>query len=170
MKTPRDLTGLRIVDGITDAFLKKLGCVPVEVEFAEVYTAMERGTIDGWTFQFPGVTGFGWQEVTKYWIDHPFYMHDVVTIINLKKWNSLPQHLKDVVKAAQVEVESAYLPIWARHEANEREKMLKAGMKPIKFSPADAKWYFETAYTAAWEEQMKKHPDIAPKLKELMSK
>jgi hypothetical protein len=34
----------------------------------------------------------------------------------------------------------------------------------------EAKWFFDTAYSAAWEDQFKKHPDIAPKLKKLMSK
>jgi len=170
IKTPRELAGLKIFDGMTDAFLKKLGSVPVEVEFGEVYTAMERGTIDGWTFQLPGISGFGWHEVTKYWIDHPFYMQDIMTIMNLKKWNSLPKHLQNIFIEAQKQIEKDYLPIWAKHEANERQKMLKAGMKPLTFSPADAKWYVETAYSAAWEAEIKKHPDIAPKLRQLMSK
>jgi TRAP-type C4-dicarboxylate transport system substrate-binding protein len=170
VKTLSDLKGLKIVDGMTDAFLKKLGSIPVEIEFGEVYTAMERGTIDGWTFQFPGISGMGWHEVTKYWIDHPFYMQDIVTIMNLKKFKGLPKNLQAVLMDAQKQVEVDYLETWAQHEANEKQKAMKAGMKPLKFSEEEAKRFFDMAYSAAWEDQFKKHPDIAPKLKKLMSK
>jgi len=169
-ESPRDLKGLKIVDGITDAFLKKLGCIPVEVEFGEVYTAMERGTIDGWTFQFPGISGMAWHEVTKYWIDHPFYMQDIVTIMNQKKFNSLPSNLQSVLMNAQRQVELDYMDTWDQHEANEKKKAIKAGMKPLKFSDSDAEWYLNTAYSAAWADQIKRHPDVAPKLKKLLSK
>lgn len=170
VKTLKDLAGLKIIDGITDSFLKELGCIPLEVEFSEVYTAMERGTADGWTFQFPGISGLGWHEVTKYWIDHPFYMHDVLTIMNLKKWESLPDHLKKVLTDAQIKVEQDYLPVWDGHEANEKEKAVKAGMKPLKFSPEEAKVYVEKAYSAAWDVEEKKHPEVVPEMRKLLTR
>jgi len=170
VETPYDMVGLKIQDGITDSFLRELGCVPVEVEFGEVYTAIERGTIDGWTFQFPGVSGFGWHEVTKYWIDHPFYMQDIITIMNLDKWNSLPKHLQDLVMEAQMQVERDYPAIYAQYEANERQKLMEAGMEPLTFSPADAEWYVKTAYEAAWAKEIEKHPEISPELKEWLTK
>ena len=170
VETPQDLAGLKIIDGITDAFLKDLGSVPLEVEFSEVYTAMERGTADGWTFQFPGISGMGWHEVTDYWIDHPFYMHDVLTIMNLKKWESLPDHLKAIITEAQIEMEREYMAVWAEHVANEKEKAIKAGMEPITFSPEDAKSYVEKAYTAAWENELERHPDVIPRMGALMTR
>ena len=155
---------------MTDTFLTALGAVPVEVEFGEVYTAMERGTIDGWTFQFPGVAGFGWHEVTNYWIDHPFYMQDIVTIINLDKWNSIPQRLQDIVLEAQLQIEREYPSIWTQHEANERQKLIDAGVQPVKFSPSDAEWYSKTALDSGWASELAKHPDVSPKLKDLLTK
>jgi TRAP-type C4-dicarboxylate transport system substrate-binding protein len=90
--------------------------------------------------------------------------------MNLKKFKGLPKNLQALLMDAQKQVEVDYLETWSQHEANEKQKAMKAGMKPLKFSEEEAKRFFDMAYSAAWEDQFKKHPDIAPKLKKLMSK
>jgi TRAP-type C4-dicarboxylate transport system substrate-binding protein len=58
----------------------------------------------------------------------------------------------------------------AKDRIKAREKMIKAGVEFYKFPPDMAKWFIDTAYNAAWEYQMKRFPDVTPKLRELLSK
>jgi TRAP-type C4-dicarboxylate transport system substrate-binding protein len=52
----------------------------------------------------------------------------------------------------------------------DREKITKKGIQEIKLSDAEAKNYQETAYEASWKEVLKKDPQMAPKLRELLGK
>ena len=51
----------------------------------------------------------------------------------------------------------------------EYKEMQKRGMKVIKFSPEDTKWYVDLAYEAGWDEIIKQNPKLGPKLKKLLS-
>ncbi|MDA0261394.1 MAG: hypothetical protein O3A21_04260, partial [Proteobacteria bacterium] len=52
--------------------VQALGGVPVNMAPSDVYTALERGTVDGYGWAYLGVKDFGWYEVSKYVINHPF--------------------------------------------------------------------------------------------------
>jgi hypothetical protein len=47
--------------------------------------------------------------------------------------------------------------------------MQNKGMKVIKFSPEDTKWYIDLAYKAGWDEVTKQNPELAPKLKKFLT-
>ena len=48
--------------------------------------------------------------------------------------------------------------------------MADAGMEFIKFSPADADWFIRTAYRSRWDKMEESKPEIAPKLRPLLTK
>ena len=54
--------------------------------------------------------------------------------------------------------------------AKAKETALKNGMQYLKFSAADEKSFVDTYYEESWKENIAKYPDIAPKMRELMSK
>ena len=47
--------------------------------------------------------------------------------------------------------------------------MQKKGMKVIKFSPKDTKWYIDTAYEAGWEEVIKQDPALGSQLRKMLT-
>jgi hypothetical protein len=47
--------------------------------------------------------------------------------------------------------------------------MAKSGIEFYKLQPDTAKWFLDTAYNAAWDYQMKRYPDVTPKLRQLIS-
>ncbi len=153
VQTPGDLSGLKMRSGlIYDAFLKALGAVPVTVAQPEVYTSLERGVVDGFCWPMEGVATYGWFEVTKNCIDHPFYSGDFVFLANLKSFNNLPKHLQKVLIDAAKELEPKMVKMYQDLVSEERKKAEKAGVNFIHFSENDAKSYVDTAWKAGYEE------------------
>jgi TRAP-type C4-dicarboxylate transport system substrate-binding protein len=169
---PQDLVGMKI-GGLTPVYvpyLKALGVVPTLLAIPDVYTAVERGVIDGYILGGSLPVSLGLHEVTKYRIEHRYYRPDVVYVFNLDVWNKLPQHLKDLLTKAQREVEKEIMPIGMKVVEGAWNAELAAGQEIITFSAEDAKWYVETAYQSAWESYFEEHPDWAPKFYQAMEK
>jgi TRAP-type C4-dicarboxylate transport system substrate-binding protein len=94
-----DLKGKKIrASGMYAQAMDLFGAVPVKIEPAEQYVALQRGTIDG--VLYPAYTGIMYKffEVAKYatWpgISAPSL---VPMIVNLQAYNNLPQDYKDLL-------------------------------------------------------------------------
>jgi TRAP-type C4-dicarboxylate transport system substrate-binding protein len=172
-KKPEDLAGHKFRTApIYVNFFKALGITPVMMPGGEIYEAMERKLVDGFAWPiYAGFTGMGLHEVTKYMIDHQFYTGDVLVTVNLDKWNKLPKPMQDLLKKAAADVEVWSQDYAAEVEAKEREKAKAGGMEFIKFSPADAKKYVQTAYDAEWKAMEKElGSETYRKLRDLLTK
>lgn len=147
-----DLKGKKIrVPPLTRHFVKAIGAEPVTLPPGEVYLALERGTVEGFTWPYyDGFTNFGWQKVSKFVISHQLYRDGISIKMNLAKWNSLPKDLQDIVHQAVQKTQS-----WSRgwvsaYQAVQLVGMQKGGMKVVKFSDAEAKLWHQTANDALW--------------------
>jgi tripartite ATP-independent transporter DctP family solute receptor len=69
IRTPDDLRGLKLrvpeIPILFNAF-KDMGAEPVAMNFGEVYTALQSGTIEGQENPLPTIVGFSLQEVQKF--------------------------------------------------------------------------------------------------------
>lgn len=173
VEKPQDLARLKLRGApIYDRFFKALGVASVVMPWEDVYTAMERGVVDGYGLTLSVLKMYKLSEVTKYVIDHSFYPGGggVVLIMNQDKWNSLAQHLKKLLLDAALEMEISSDRLWSVDEQMYRKVFLDAGGKFIKFSPPDVEWYIRTAHRVAWEEIIEKSPEFGPKLRKLSTK
>ena len=119
-----DLKGFKIrVTPIYRAFFADMGADLIRTAPGEVYTALERGTVDGYGWPTQGVLDLGWHEVTKYRVDPGFYRGSVEVLVNLTKWNSLNAEQKKVLQDA-----SAFLDSTCQEDLkiNETEKKRQA--------------------------------------------
>ena len=140
------------------AFFKGLGATPVKAALKEYYPSVERGVFDGNIVGLNVYVATGEYEVAPYVIDHFFYKATPTVLMNLKKWNSLPDHLKKLINDVQLEAEKAWPDIFDQENAMLRAKAIKGGAKFIKLPPNVAKWYVDTAYSAGWADDAKKYP------------
>lgn len=172
VKTPKELAGKKFRSAaIYNAFMTELGITPIVMKPPDIYTAMERGVVEGFGWADSGVYQRGWAEVTKYRIEHPFYTNNTVVLLNLKKWKSLPRHLQDLMVEVIKEIEPEAVEHFISISDKEKEQLSNAGMKFIEFSPSDAEWYVKTAYDAAWKDLYKHLPAAtADKLRQLSQK
>jgi len=172
LETPKDFVGFKIGSATAArAAVKAWGATHVTVAIPENYSAFERGLVDGIAGQpLRGGVGFGWYELAKYIIDHPYYQSTVVLIMNLKSWNRLPEHLQKLMTECMIQTGKDSMVKQTETEAGLKKKVANAGVKFYKLSPDVADWYLKTAYDAAWQYQQKRFPDVTPRLKELLSK
>ena len=173
VKRPQELKGLAM-GGTTAAQAPALawGCTYTPLKLPEYYSALERGVVDTVSsLPASAYKFFSFYEVVKYIIDYPVYSATPRVFMNLKRFNSLPKDLQDLMTTTFIEAEKNIAPEGETIENNALRWMVDKGhIELIKFSPEDAKWYVEAAYNSAWEYQQKRFPELTPKLKELFSK
>ena len=164
-----DLTGLKIrVTPIYRAFFDSLGGTSIRTAPGDVYTALERGAVDGYGWPTQGVLDLGWHEVTQYRVDPPFYRASVEVLMNLDAWNKLDEAQKNVLNGAATWLESLCAE---DQELNQQElqKQAEAGIETITFSGEMGEQYLKQAYEAGWKAFIENNPETGPKLQELLS-
>jgi len=165
-----DLKGQKIrVSGTYEPFVKRLGAVPVTMPGSDIYTALERGTIDGYAWAVLGNVQMGWVDVCKYIIEPRIYQMNIEALINQKTWEKLPKHLQTLLTDSMIENEKEYSSIMAGIAEKEYTQMQAKGMKVIQFTPDETKAYVELAYEAGWDEVIKENSSLGPKLKKMLT-
>ena len=167
---PQEFAGQRWGAGapLFKAFTKAFGADMVIMPASESYTALERGLVDAWLYPAGSAIPLGIYEITKYVIDHPFWADYVGMILNIKKWNSLPEHLQKVLQDTLREMAPELGRMNNEAEAKYINMAKDAGVKFIKFSPEDAKWFLDTIYGATWKWRIEAQPETATKIKQLI--
>ena len=141
-----DLTGLKLrITPVYRDFFQALGGTVVQIAPGEVYTALERGVVDGYGWPITGVFDLGWNEKTKYRVDPGFYSAEVSILINKVAWDKLNDQQKAVLNKAAEQGE-AEASEFVTENAKEAQRQAAAGIETIKFDPAVAKQYYEKAY------------------------
>lgn len=165
-----DLTGLTLrVTPVYRAFFQALGANNVQTTPAEVYTALERGVVDGYGWPIQGVLDLGWQAVTKARVDPGFYQVDVNVLVNLSKWRSMTDAQRAFLTrmADWLEATNANNAEINRVEA---KRQADAGMSVITLTGAERDKWVNTARSAGWQQVEKLAPANAPRLRELLAR
>lgn len=141
------------------AFFKGLGMVPQVMRgLKDYFPLMERGVVDAHIGSLGVFVGIGTYEVGKYVIDQPFFNSVQATVMNLKKWKSLPKDAQDVIKKVMLEMETTYPPVWDKITAGKRKILTDKGIEFYKLAPDIKEWYMRASIDAPWAEAEKRHP------------
>ena len=166
-----DLTGLKIrITPVYRDFFQALGANVVTTPPGEVYTALERGVVDGYGWPIGGIFDLNWQEKTKYRIDPGFYDAEVSIIMNLDKFKALTPKQRAFLDKQMLALEAQNPTLWKSYTAEETARQEKAGIQTIRFDAAGTKLYVDRAYDAGWASAFKANPEFARKLQTLTSK
>jgi TRAP-type C4-dicarboxylate transport system substrate-binding protein len=163
-----DLTGFRIrVTPIYRPFFTALGASVVQTAPGEVYTALERGVVDGYGWPIQGVFDAGWQRVTKFRVDPGFYNSASEILVNLDVWKKLGPAQKQALEKARDWIEDEFFREMIANNAVEAKRQADAGIQTIEFKGADSQKYLKLANDSAWDAIVKANPENGPKLREL---
>jgi len=134
----------------------------------EIYTAMERGVVDG--FAFPAdetIPNMALNEVTKYFITHGFGTNPVTFFMNLEKWNSLSDEQRKLMLDTAKDIEIEWAPIrWKAHE-EVLDWYRELGMEEMKFEGDAGKRLVQAFNDSNWADIIEKSPEYGPKLRAL---
>jgi TRAP-type transport system periplasmic protein len=162
-----DFSGLKIrVTPVYRDIVQALGGTPINTAPGEVFTALERGVVDGYGWPVSGIFDLGWDKVTKFRLDPGFYSVEVNVLVNQDVWKGLNDQQRKVLNDAALWLEELDSENVGANKA-EIERQTKAGIQAIALSAEDAKKFLAQANSVAWESVIKRAPDTAPKLREL---
>jgi TRAP-type C4-dicarboxylate transport system substrate-binding protein len=169
--TTANLTGLKLrVTPIYRAAFRAMGASVVQMPPSDVYTALERGVVDGYGWTILDVKSLGWAKYTKYRVEPGFFQAFSNIMINLNSWAKLNAKQKKVVMNAAVAAGRAFNARVPRLVAKGKKEQAALGMKVTRLRGAARKKFLTTAYAASWKEAEKLDPVNAKKLHALITK
>ena len=161
-----DLTGLKIrITPVYRDFFQALGATVMQTPPGEVYTALERGVVDGYGWPINGIFDFNWHEKTKFRVDPGFYSAEVSLVMNLDKWKGLNAEQRGLLTRHVISLENAN-DSWKKVNQDDIRKQKEAGIQVITFG----KQYYDKAYEVAWASAIKASPTYGPQMRKLFSK
>jgi TRAP-type C4-dicarboxylate transport system substrate-binding protein len=162
-----DLTGLKIrITPVYRDFFQALNANVITTPPGEVYTALERGVVDGYGWPIGGIFDLNWHEKTKFRIDPGFYDAEVSLIMNLPAYKKLSEPQRAYLQKQLLALESGNT-FWARYTTDEIARQEKAGIQTIRFDAATSKAFRDKAYEVGWASAVKQSPEIAARFKPL---
>ena len=165
-----DLSGLKIrITPVYRDFFQALGATVMQTPPGEVYTALERGVVDGYGWPIHGIFDLNWQEKTKYRVDPGFYNAEVSIVVNLDKWKGLTAQQRDLLNREAMALE-AHNDFWKKYNEDEVRRQKEAGIQVITFDAAAAKQYYDKAYEVGWASIIKASPQYGPQMRKLFSR
>ena len=165
-----DLTGLRIrVTPIHREVAVALGAIAVSLPPGEVFTALERGLIDGYIWPIFGIFDLGWQEKTKYRVDPGFYNGEDSVILNLDRWKAMSKAQQDFLTRQAIALEERG-DEWLVFNANEKKRQAAAGIETLTFTGAEAEAFLKKANDVAWKAVLDTSPVTGKLLRDTLSK
>jgi len=142
-----DVSGFKVRgNAIYNAFFANhLKAQVINVNMPDIYTALERGTVElmGWTEI--GLMDPNWDRFLKYRINPAFFSTDVMIIMNQKKWESLSLKSRAILTTAVAEHEESSLKDRAELAAKEKIELEKRGVKTFDQSPEASAAFVEAA-------------------------
>jgi TRAP-type C4-dicarboxylate transport system substrate-binding protein len=165
-----DLTGLKLrIAPIYRDFFQKLGANVLQIAPGEVYTALERGVVDGYGWPLIGIFDLGWHEKTKFRLEPGFYTIELGIQFSANTWKKLTPAQRTFLEKQGAWLESENAEIARRDSAEEIKKQTAAGIQVVKMDDAQAKVFLKTSMDAAWEGIVKASPVHGPKLRDMMA-
>lgn len=101
-----DLKGMKIRIWFTSLadYVRALGAEPVTIPVAEVYTALERGTVDGVITGADSAYNLKLYEVSKYMVDIGVGPKMTAVVLSKKTWDKLPPDIQKVIEDLEPEL------------------------------------------------------------------
>jgi TRAP-type C4-dicarboxylate transport system substrate-binding protein len=130
-----------------------------------VYTALERGVVDGYGWPIHGIFDLNWHEKTRFRADPGFYNAEVSIIMNQDAYKKLSARQRDFIQKQALALEGMN-SYWRKLNAEETKKQADSGIQTIQFDNA----FREKAYEVAWAAATKQSPEHAPQMRKLFSR
>ncbi len=150
VKTPADLKGLKIrvqQSALMMDMIKALGASPTPMPYAEVYTGLQSGVIDGAENNWPSYYSTSHYEVARYMTLNGHTMTPEVVIVSKAAWDKFSPEDQKIIKEAARASEKAQKAAWSAYEKKSIDAIKKGGKNVITdVKPAEKK---------VWQDAMK---------------
>ena len=118
--------------------IRALGGSPVVLPGSQIYSALEKGVVDGACWPAAGMLSMKHYEVAKYRVRPTFGSSNLPVLVNLDAWNKLNDKEKGVLLAAGRETELEMPWVGRQILAEETDKLDGFGVKTLHLPPEKA--------------------------------
>lgn len=129
VQSPDDLAGLKIrtmQNPIHIDIWRTLGANPTPMSFAELFTALEQGVVDGQENPWITISASRFNEVQPYAVETNHVYTPFITLVSERFWNKLPADYQQLI------VEAAHdMAIYQRQVSRSLNTQLKAELKAV---------------------------------------
>ncbi len=153
VSSPDGFVGMKMATGgAMIPAMEKLQMAGSRIDFAEIYTAVQQGVVDGISMVHNDCVDFKWYEVCDYWCDHGAYpASNEVLIVNQDKFSALSPEMQELMHSVVEEIEPEMYEFFGDREKEATKIMMENGMEPYTFSAADAERYLDVCKEARWD-------------------
>jgi TRAP-type C4-dicarboxylate transport system substrate-binding protein len=144
--------------------IRTLGGAPVVLPIPEVYTALEKGVIDGAASPVVGLLGVKWYEVAKYLAQPSFGHTHQLFLMNLAAWNRLSDAEKKIMLEAGARMEDVWYREYDRMAEAEVKELLAKGVTVSRLGATKEKLN-QVWSEGLWDLAEKKSPNEAKELR-----
>lgn len=166
VKNQKDMEGMRIRTAVLQApLLRELKTQLIDIPIPEVFTALERNMVDGYSFSSLGISDMGWDTMTKYRVNPQFYNIIFNVFLSNKSKDKLSSTEVDYLRQAAKKFEASIGSELMDEADKEYARQEAIGIKSIEFGDE----YADMARRVYWDE-LTESSKLAVELKRLMDK
>lgn len=154
IKVPNDLKGVKIrttASKIEVEVFKNFGALPTVINWDEMYTALEQGTVDGEAIQHTWTYSAKHYEVTKFVCENAYVIGTQNAFIRLDLWNTLSKDIQDLLQKAAQDAEAWEIEFDAQYTKDARDKIVEKGVRIYTPTEAEMKLWRDAAVPKTWE-------------------
>jgi TRAP-type transport system periplasmic protein len=147
-----------------------LGASAVVLPGGEVYSALEKGVVDGAAWPASGVLGMRWYEVAKYMLRPGFGLSHYLMLMNLNAWNRLSEDERKMLLEQGRKMEDTWFKEYDRMVEEEEKALIGRGMQITEMGAAPKAKLQEAWAQAQWDLAEKKSGQEAKDLRERLKR
>lgn len=147
----KGLQGRKIRGTVTyHPLIQQLGGAPVNLPPGDIYTGLQRGTVDGAAWALVGAENYKWYEVINYIAKPTFGQLSLLIMMNLDRWNSLAPNMQAALTEAGRLIELESIAVFDKMQVDEELSLQTKGMKITEFKPAEAARFEQMFSDGVW--------------------
>ncbi len=159
INTPDDIKGLKIrIAGLGGEVLARLGAIPQQIAGGDIYSALEKGTIDATEWVAPyDDEKLGFHKVAPYYYAPGFWEPGpaIHFFVNKAEWDKLPKEYQAAFRSASREAHILMTATYDHKNPQALARLLTQGVKLQTFSDEIMKKAYEAAQEMYAEESAK---------------
>ncbi|MBC7781743.1 MAG: TRAP transporter substrate-binding protein [Proteobacteria bacterium] len=164
IRSLKDMEGLRFrIPGLAGEMLSRIGVLPQVIAPADIYPALERGTIDATEFVGPyDDEKLGLAKVTRFYYYPGFWEGgaQLSIYVGLKEWEKLPREFQQAIDVASAEININMLAEYDAKNPAALARIQRTGVQVRPF-PVDVMQAAQKAAFAIYDEESAKNPAFA---------
>lgn len=154
LRTPADANGLKFRIQASDVLVAQfqaLGAVPQKMAFAEVYQALQTGTVDGAENPWSNIYSQKFFEVQKYITESNHGVLDYMVVTNTDFWNELPKDVRGQLETIMDEVTIAVNKMSDDIAQRDRQRITDSGKSEVIALTPDERKAWRAAMLPVWQ-------------------